>query len=89
MTEVCYLLLFVVCMGLWGLVVKKELLSMVLSYALTTFSLAMLALFMSSDNGKGYFFAVVLVVTTLIEITVMLAWCREIGSAGGNLAKKI
>ena len=91
MIEIYYILFFMICMGLWGLVAKKELLSMILSYALTVFSLAMMALFISFgfENEKGGVFAIVLVVTTMIEIIVMLAWCKRIRDDRGSLVKNI
>ena len=89
--ESYYIVLFIVCVGLWGLVIKRELLSVILSYLLTIFSLSMLMLFISFDldNKKGYFFAIVLVVTVLIEVVVGLALCKKIRSFRGSLVKKI
>ena len=91
MMEAYYLIFFVICMGLWGLVIKKELLSMVLSYVLTMFSLAvlMLAISFGPGNEHGYFFAVVLIVTTVIEVTVALAWCKKAKDVQGSLSKII
>ena len=89
--ETYYLIFFVVCMGLWGFVIKKEMLTMILSYVLTVFSLAILALSTSFffDNEKGYFFAIVLVVTTLIEVVVITAWCIRAKDMEGSLFKNI
>ena len=91
MMEIYYIIFFILCMGLWGLVLKKEFLSMMLSYLLTVFSLSILMLFISFDldNKKGYFFAIILAITVLIEVVIGLVLCKKIRSFHGSLVKKI
>ena len=91
MIELYCLIFLLVCMGLWGLVIKKELLSMILSYMLVVFSFAISVISISFgfENKRGYFFAIVLVLVTLIEITVALAWCKRSSEVQGGLGKNL
>ena len=91
MIELCCLAFFLVCMGLWGLIAKKELLSMILSYLLIVLALSILVVFISFgfENQRGYFFAIVVFLATLVEITVALAWCKKSGETEGSLGKNL
>lgn len=83
------LLLGMIFLALWSLVFRKDLLSSIVSFLIITFSMTILFLFEAVKNRafEGQFFGIVLIMSSIVEITVTFVFLQNIKKMEGNLLK--